>query len=116
MPARTRTASRRAPVDVVVSGLVLKFLPDPVGAVGRWRGRPGWHGRGYVWDYASGMQLLRSFWDVAGALDPAVADLHKGHRFPISTTAALCEIWTAAGIAEVETTSLHRAHGLHRLR
>ena len=93
--------------DVVVSGLVLNFVPDPVAAARAMaRAAQGGTVAAYVWDYASGMQMLRTFWDVAGTLDPAVADLHEGHRFQISTTAALSEIWTAAGITDVATTEI----------
>jgi trans-aconitate methyltransferase len=60
--------------DVVVSGLVLNFVPDPVGAVSAMvRAAPGGVVAAYVWDYAAGMQLLRTFWDVAGALDQSAA-------------------------------------------
>ena len=36
---------------------------------------------GYVWDYADGMQLLRRFWDAAGALDPDAHALDEAVRF-----------------------------------
>jgi len=59
--------------DRVVSGLVLKFLPDPRQAVAqmRERVRPGGVVAAYVWDYAGRMEFLRHFWDEAVALDPA---------------------------------------------
>ncbi len=93
--------------DVVVSGLVLNFVPDAVAAVRAMaQATTGGTVAAYVWDYASGMQMLRTFWDVAGGLDPAVADLHEGHRFQIGTTAALAEIWTESGLEDVATTAL----------
>ena len=45
----------------------------------------------YVWDYAGRMQLLRTFWDVACALDAAAIDLDEAQRF------ALCEPGALAG-------------------
>ena len=35
----------------------------------------------YVWDYPEGMQLMRHFWDAAGALDPVAKELDEGRRF-----------------------------------
>jgi ubiquinone/menaquinone biosynthesis C-methylase UbiE len=71
--------------DVVASGLVLNFVPDPVRAVNEMR-RVGLQDgviAAYVWDYAQGMEMLRYFWDVAIALDPSARELDEGQRFPI---------------------------------
>lgn len=93
--------------DVVVSGLVLNFVPDPVAAAAAMaRAAPGGVVASYIWDYAEGMQLLRTFWDVAVALDPAVANLHEGHRFHLPTTDALAEVWTSAGLRDVDSTAI----------
>jgi ubiquinone/menaquinone biosynthesis C-methylase UbiE len=48
-------------VDVVASGLVLNFLPDPAAAVQEMKRavRPGGVVAAYVWDYAGEMQMLR---------------------------------------------------------
>src|SRR4051812_48041720 len=53
-----------ASVDVVVSGLVLNFLPDATAAVADWHrvAVPGAVVAAYVWDYADGMQMMRTFW------------------------------------------------------
>ena len=61
-------------VDVVVSGLVLNFVPEPDAAVAEARRvvRPGGTIGAYVWDYAGEMQVLRCFWDVVRELDPSV--------------------------------------------
>jgi len=93
--------------DVVVSALVLNFVPDPGDAVtSMTRAAPGGVVAAYVWDYAEGMQLLRTFWDVACALDPAAAALHEGHRFSFATPDALAEVWTGAGLTEVAATGI----------
>ena len=93
--------------DAVVSGLVLNFVPDPVAAVSAMRrAAPAGTVAAYVWDYASGMQLLRKFWDVACSINPAAAELHEGHRFPLASTDVLVELWKDSGMGEVEATSL----------
>lgn len=97
--------------DVIVSGLVLNFLPDPLHTA-RWmkeRMRPGGLLAAYVWDYAEGMQFLRVFWDEAGALDPAAAQLDEGRRFPLCSPDALIRLFHQAELAAVEATSLQIA-------
>src|SRR5256884_4411780 len=62
-----------ASYDAVVAGLVLNFVPQPSRAVAEMQrvARVGGTVAAYVWDYASPMQLMRYFWDAAGAPDPA---------------------------------------------
>jgi len=88
--------------DVVVSGLVLNFVPDPAAAVaeiGR-AVRPGGTVAAYVWDYGDGgIMLLRTFWDVAVALDPAAASLDEATRFPLCRPGALAAAF--GGFADV---------------
>jgi SAM-dependent methyltransferase len=61
-----------AQMDVVVSGLVLNFLADPVAAIAEWRrtARPGGTIAVFVWDYADAMEPIRAFWDAAIELAP----------------------------------------------
>ena len=94
--------------DVVVSGLVLNFLPDPSAALARFRSalRPGGTIAAYVWDYASGMQLLRTFWDAAAALDPSASALDEGHLFPLCHPAPLRRLFAESGLTSVEVTDL----------
>ena len=47
----------------------------------------------YVWDYAGQMQLLRSFWDAAVALDPAAHKLDEGQRFPLCQPEPLRQVF-----------------------
>jgi len=92
-----------AAVDVVVSGLVLNFVPDPPAALremARVTGRGGTIAA-YVWDYAGKMELMRLFWDAAAELDPAAAKLDEGTRFPLCRPEALEQLFGAAGLAEV---------------
>jgi len=57
---------------------------------------------GYVWDYADKMELMRYFWDAAVALDPAAHALHEGRRFPLCRPQPLEELFTRAGLQEIE--------------
>jgi len=97
-----------ASVDVVVSGLVLNFVPDQQAALHemtRVTGPGGTIGA-YVWDYAGKMELMRVFWDAAAELDVAAAALDEGVRFPICRPAALEQLFVAAGLKEVEVAPI----------
>lgn len=58
--------------DVVVSGLVLNFVPDTTKALEEMRRivKPGGTVAAYVWDYAGEMQLMRYFWNAVSELFP----------------------------------------------
>ena len=94
--------------DVVVSGLVLNFIPDlPVALSEMTRVTvPGGTVAAYVWDYADGMEIIKVFWDVATSLDPAASRLHEGARFPVCNPSALRGVFEGAGFNRVETASL----------
>ena len=93
-------------VDVVVSGLVLNFLPDAGAALGAMRDRaPAGVVAAYVWDYAGRMDLMRYFWDAAGALD-AAADLDEALRFPICHPDRLRALWQDTGFADVAVEAI----------
>jgi len=93
-----------ASVDVVVSGLVLNFVPDQRAALlemARVTGREGTIAA-YVWDYAGKMELMRHFWDAAVELDADAAKLDEGVRFPLCRPEALVKQFASAGLEEVE--------------
>ncbi len=89
--------------DVVVSGLVLNFVPDPRAGLSEIVRvtRPGGTVAVYVWDYAGRMELIRHFWDAAARLDPAARELDEGLRFPICNRDALCALFKDAGLQQV---------------
>lgn len=90
--------------DVVVSGLVLNFMPDPRAALAAMRARsPKGIVAAYVWDYSGGMELIRRFWDAAVFLDPAASDLDEGVRFPICRPERLGALWRDHGVVNVAT-------------
>ncbi|ADB34814.1 Methyltransferase type 12 [Kribbella flavida DSM 17836] len=93
------------PFDVVVSGLVLNFVPDRDELLRRLGGL-GDVVAAYVWDYADGMQLMKYFWDVAGEVDPEHRDLHEGDRFPFCRPDALEAMWRDAGYADVASREI----------
>ena len=97
-----------ASVDVVVSGLVLNFVPDQQAALremARVAGRSGTIGA-YVWDYAGRMELMRCFWDAAVELDPDAAKLDEGVRFPSCRREALEQLFIGAGLRNVEVRAI----------
>ena len=98
-------------VDVVVSALVLNFIPDLPRALSEMQrvAAPGGVVAGYVWDYAEGMEMLRCFWDVAVELDPDAAPLHEGRRFPLCRPDALRAAFAQAGLTAVDVAPLEIA-------
>ena len=97
----------RGGADVVVSGLMLNFVPDPDAALAAMKAAaPGGTVAAYVWDYAGRMQLLRTFWDVACSLDVTAIDLDEAQRFPLCDPAALVDLWRRAGLDAVTTAGI----------
>lgn len=97
-----------ASVDVVVSGLVLNFVPDQPAALKEMARVTADKGTiaAYVWDYAGKMELMRHFWDAAVALDPGAAKLDEGPRFPLCKPEALKALFAGAGLKDVETRAI----------
>lgn len=95
-------------VDVVVSGLVLNFVPDQRAAMAEMARvtRGGGTIAAYVWDYAGKMELMRFFWDAATELDPAAARLDEGIRFPLCRPEALAALFSGAGLHSIETRAI----------
>lgn len=97
--------------DMIVSGLVLNFVPDIREALVEMCrvAVPGGTVAAYVWDYAGGMEVIRLFWDAAVALDPAAAGLHEGTRFPVCTPEGLRGAFDDAGLADATVVPLDLA-------
>lgn len=89
-----------ASVDVVVSGLVLNFVPDQRAALAEMARVTAGGGTiaAYVWDYAGKMDLMRHFWDAAVALDAGAGKLDEGPRFPLCRPEALEALFADAGL------------------
>ncbi|WP_432881408.1 class I SAM-dependent methyltransferase [Kribbella sp. CA-245084] len=93
------------PFDVVVSGLVLNFVPERVEALRRMR-EIGSTVAVYVWDYAEGMQVMRYFFDTMLALRPQDREHDEGVRFPFCTAEGLEGLFREAGFADVRTRAI----------
>lgn len=96
-----------ASVSVVVSGLVLNFIPNQRAALAEMArvAVPGGTIAAYIWDYADKMEAMRYFWDAAARLNPEAALLDEGVRFPLARPEALAKLF-AAGLSHVETTAI----------
>ena len=105
--------------DVVVSGLVLNFIPDLRSGLAEMVRvtKPGGTVAAYVWDYAGKMELMRYFWDAAVALKPEARErdetigpiyfeLVEGRRFLICQPDPLRNLFTEARLREVEIESI----------
>ena len=94
--------------DIVVSGLVLNFVPNLPAALREMARVVSVGGTvgAYVWDYADKMEVIKSFWDAAVVLDPSAEDMHEGTRFPICNPVALRAAFEAAGFAGIDLTSI----------
>jgi SAM-dependent methyltransferase len=96
---------RDAEFDATLAQLVVHFMPDPVAGLTEMARvtRDGGVVAGCVWDYAGDSGPLGPFWVAARELDPDVDDesllagTREGH---------LAELLDAAGMREVEATSL----------
>jgi SAM-dependent methyltransferase len=95
-------------VDVIVSGLVLNFMPDPAQGLAEMLriARKGGTVAAYVWDYAGKMELVRYFWDAASSIDPASAALDEGNRFPLCRPYPMKKAFASAGIAGTEISPI----------
>ena len=92
--------------DVVVSGLVLNFVPEPGRMIGEMAraGRPGGTIGLYVWDMSGGMELLARFWEAVKEVDPSAAARDESVRFrEICAPEPLEALFTGAGLSEVVT-------------
>jgi SAM-dependent methyltransferase len=99
------TASR----DVIVSALVLNFVPDKEKALTEMKrvARAGGTVGFYVWDYpGGGVEFMRAFWNAATVLDPHALDLTEDRRFPFCTLDGLADLAIGAGLAPVDCTPI----------
>jgi SAM-dependent methyltransferase len=95
--------------DIVVSALVLNFVPDRMKALSEMKRaiRPGGAIAFYVWDYpGGGLEFIRAFWNVATVLDQGAAELTEDRRFPFCTQAGLTELAAVAGLSGIEATAI----------
>ena len=92
--------------DVVVSGLVLNFVPEPGRMVAEMTraGMPGGTVALYVWDMSGGMELLARFWEAAREVDPSATTRDEAARFrEICAQEPLEALFGDAGLSDVVT-------------
>jgi SAM-dependent methyltransferase len=93
--------------DVVVSGLMLNFVPDASAALRSMRAAaPAGVVAAYVWDYTGQMELMRYFWDAAVELDPDAVPLAEANRFTMCRPEPLSALWREAGLVDVTTRAI----------
>ena len=94
--------------DAAVAGLVINFVPDQANAIAEMRRatRPGGIVGAYVWDYAGEMQMMRTFWDAAVALDPSALPFDEGRRFPLCHPQPLNTLFQDAGLTVVTVRAI----------
>lgn len=98
-----------ASADIVVSGLVLNFVPDRALALAEMRRllRPDGTLAFYVWDYpGGGVSFIRAFWAAAVALDPAAAPMTEAGRYAFCTSDGLTQLVRSAGLRDVEVAAV----------
>ncbi len=94
--------------DVTVPGRVLNFVREPLAMVCEMARvtRPSGLVAAYVWDYGGGMQMMRTFWDVAVALSPTDANLDQAERFPLCQPEPLGSLFERAGLRSVAVSAI----------
>jgi SAM-dependent methyltransferase len=95
--------------DVVVSALVLNFVPDKGKALAEMKrvARTGGTVGFYVWDYpGGGLELAAAFWNAAIALDPDASELAENKRFAVCTPDGLSDLATRAGFTPVDRIAI----------
>lgn len=92
--------------DVTASQLVLHFVTDPARAAAEFVRvtHPGGVVVACVWDLASGMQLLRAFWDAALRVHPDAPD--EARRLRFGRPGEIVELFRAAGMHALTETKL----------
>ena len=88
-----------ASFDRTVSLLVVNFIPDARAALAEMVRvtKPGGTVAGAVWDYGEGMEMLRTFWDEAVALQPSAAPRDERHM-PFCRPGELAALWRESGL------------------
>jgi len=92
----------------VTSLLALNFFPSAEAALQEMRAVGALQGTvsACVWDYGSGLEFLRHFWDAATAVDPAAQALDEGRRFPVCHPDALTDLFRGGGLGDVRCDAL----------
>ena len=96
-----------ASFDQTMALLVMNFIPDHEKGIREMRRvtRPGGVVSACVWDYASGMEMIRTFWDEVVALVPSLEPKHQ-RNVKFAKEGQLGDLWRKAGLVKVEERAL----------
>ena len=91
-------------IDVVVSGIMLNFVPQPETALSEMIrvAKSGGTIGIFLWDYAEGMEMLRYFWDAAVELNNNAKEYDEGIRFPLCQLGQLESLFQKTDLNRVE--------------
>jgi SAM-dependent methyltransferase len=95
--------------DAALAQLVVPWMSDPGRGVSEMRRvvRPGGVVAACTWDFASGMTMLRTFWDAAIAVDrPRATQAGALDRTRLCDRDELRELWARIGLLEIDTGGL----------
>jgi SAM-dependent methyltransferase len=89
--------------DAALAQLVVHFMADPAAGVGEMARvtRPGGAVVACTWDFGGGMEMLRIYWESAGAVD-----LDAASETVFGTREELDELWRASGLEDTEVEPL----------
>lgn len=91
--------------DAVASALLLNLLTNPDRAMKEMVRviRPSGVIAAYVWDFGEGMQMMRTFWDAAIAIDARAVDRDQAKKFTITNERSLTALLERSGIELIHT-------------
>jgi SAM-dependent methyltransferase len=95
--------------DAALAQLVVPWMSDPPRGVAELRRvvRPGGVVAACTWDFASGMTMLRTFWDAAVAVDRRRATQAGAlDRTRLCDPGELRELWARSGLVEIDAGAL----------
>ena len=95
-------------MDYAVSGLVLNFVPDRLGALQEMKRvtRSGGTVALYVWDYGDGMEPFARLWDAIIAVVPSTRESETYQKLAGMSLHTLSDLFASCGFDTIETTML----------
>lgn len=94
--------------DVVVSGLMIKFVPDKVKAISEMKrvAHAGSVIALYDWDMHSNMNTTRHFWKAVADIIPKPAEDRATDRTPMTEIDSIAKTFGAAGVKAVQQSTI----------
>jgi ubiquinone/menaquinone biosynthesis C-methylase UbiE len=94
--------------DAVVSGLMIKFVPNKVKAIGEMKrvARPGSVIALYDWDMDSNMNTTRHFWGAVADIIPERMEDRATNRTPMTGIDSIAQIFEAASVTKVQQNTI----------